>query len=489
MTSLARNALSGVRWTTGSTVAGQVIFFITSAVLSRLLSATDFGQMGMVLFFAGFLTLFNQMGYGMALIQKQGANQTDFSTVFWMNMGLGVVLFALFAGGAPVLARFYGEPDLAPLCRVLALQYPLTALLLVHNTLMRREMRFRLLAFIGTAGLLSGAVGGIVLAVYGYGVWSLVFRLLIEMLVKLVLSWMLVRWRPSLCFSALSLSSMRKFSLNTLGLTLYDFSTRRNDTLLAGKLIGAAPLGVYTRAMPTFMEPLTATPNILSQVMFPVLSRLAPEPLRLRAAYVRALGMTALGVMPLTLGLAATGDDFIRTVYGPNWDGAISVTRLLAIIGLAQTVVSSAAWALQALGRTDTLLRIQIASGCCQMAGLAAGAMRGAILPMAIGYAAGVFISFFPVMAIANRSIGLADGRWARSLVGPFGCAAVMAGLVYWLGFGLPATWAPWARLSVRVGAGMVLYAGLVMAFRLEAWRDLMQSIRQHGVGAVLDAT
>ena len=198
---LKNKAVTGASWLLVAQVGSQVVKFAVAAVLARILTPEEFGLIGMVLIFSGFANLFNDMGFSDALIQKQDVNDRHFSSVFWLNLFIALLMMALLALGAPLLASFFNQPELTPLARLLSINFLIGSLVIVIRAKLTRSMDFRTLSVIEIIAALASGILGIVLALLGFGVYALVAQILGMTAFLTVLIWLSSDWRPSWLFS------------------------------------------------------------------------------------------------------------------------------------------------------------------------------------------------------------------------------------------------------------------------------------------------
>jgi len=476
--SLLQRTLHGLGWSGLSQVLRQVLQVGVSIVLARLLVPGDFGTLAMVLVFTGFAASFSDLGLSAALIQKQDAGKRHEATVFCLQLFVGITLALLLVAAAPLIAGFYKNPRLAPLCLGIAPTFILTAFLGVPMALLQKNMAFRKIAKIETVAVFFSGAVAILLALNGWGIWSLVVQSLLTALLIAVLSWRLSRWQLSLAFDLSAWRELRRFSSALTGFNLLNYWIRNLDNLLVGKFIGPAALGIYSRAYNLMLYPISQVSSTVSRVMFSAMASIQDQTERLRAIYLRAARLIALVTFPLMIGMAVLADLFIVTVFGPPWQDAAAILRILAIVGLLQSVGTTLGWIYTARGRTDTMLRIGAAAGVVYAAAFIIG-LRWGVKGVATAYAAsGFLLLWYPSWRIAGRIIGLTFARMVSNLAGIFACSAGMGAAVIALQrfiFLRPG----WISLLALVGAGIMVYLVLIHFSRLVAYQDLRRILRE----------
>ncbi len=472
---IRRRTLEGIGWSGAQQAMQQGLRFAFTILLVRLLTPADFGQVGMVLVFAGFAQLFSELGLGAAVVQRRELRPEHLDSVFWANIVAGAALTVLFAALAGPIAAFYELPSLRPLTLVVSLNFVIGSFRVVQYSLLQRAMAFRKLALVETtAVLLSGglAVG---LALAGYGIWSLVAQLLALSLCAAVLLWVVGDWRPSFSFRFRALRELFAFSINLLGFSLLDYGVTRASYLLIGKFIGAPALGIYSRADQLMLMPVTQVAGVISRVMFPALSAIQDQRERVKQIYLRAIRTISLLTFPLMLGLLVTARPFVLVVMGEQWAEVVPLLQIFCLAGLTMSVGTTVGWIYTSQGRTDIMMRWGLLAGAVRIIAITIGLRWGIIGVAAAWVASGYLILWYPSWSIAGRLINLRFPEMVRTLAGNFFCALGMAAAVFLLGLAVPQSWPLWLLLGVQVTAGAVIYIVLALLFRLRTWRELRQ--------------
>jgi len=476
--SLRHRTLHGLGWSGLSQVLRQILQISVSILLARLLSPSDFGALAMVLIFTGFAASFRDLGLGAALIQKQDVQPRHESTVFFLQLTVGIILTLLLAAGAPLIARFYGNPRLTALCLGIAPNFILAALGGLPMALLQKAMAFRKIAKIETISVLVSGTTAILLALNGWGIWSLVLQTLLATLLTSVLSWQQSSWHPKLTFDLPAWRELRRFSSSLTGFNFLNYWIRNLDNLIIGKFIGAVSLGIYSRAYNLMLYPISQVSGTVSRVMFSAMASIQDQTEHLREIYLRAARLIALVSFPIMAGMSVLADLFIVTVFGAAWQDAAGVLRILAAVGLLQSVGTTLGWIYTARGRTDIMFRIGLAAGIVYAAAFLVG-LRWGVRGVAGAYAlSGFLILWYPSWRVAGKIIGLTFSRMVANLSGIFACTAAMSAAVFILQrfiFVRPG----WISLFSLVGAGMAVYLLLIHFCRIAAYRDLLQLLRE----------
>lgn len=324
---------SGVIWASVQRFGTMIISFVTNIVLARLLTPDDFGTIGMLLLFLAIANTFVDSGFGSALIQKKDADQTDFSTVFFINLGLSFVVYAILFFGAPWVANFYDVEILNPLLRVQGLILIIQAFSIIQTSLLRKRMDFKRLSVCNLIGNIVGSVLGIVAALMGYGVWSLVIRTLVVGAVTTLLLWIVSHWRPIACFSKQSFKELFGFGgFMLLSSLVYSFSNNI-QSLVIGKLFKPSDLGNYTQAKQLRNIATDSASSVISQVLFPEFSNNQGD----NTVLSNKLNLSVSIISFLTVGLMAlliiVAKPLVLLLYGSQWVDSVLIFQWLCSAG------------------------------------------------------------------------------------------------------------------------------------------------------------
>jgi O-antigen/teichoic acid export membrane protein len=331
---------------------------IATIVLARLLTPADFGIVAMVTVITGLATSFADFGLSEATIQRKEITHGQVSTLFWINFAIGLGLTLFTAALGPALAMFYREPRLIRIALLLSLTFFLGGLRVQPSALLKRQMRFSALAFRDIAAYSTAVPITILMAWRGAGYWSLVAMPLILNSVQMVLSWLMVRWRPGLPRRDSQVRAMVTFGGN-VSVSYLIFSLNRSfDSILIGWYWGAAPLGLYSRAYNLLMLPIRQLSTPAGNVAIPAFSRLQDDPDRFARYYLRTMGLIIWITAPIFAFLFVTAKSIIVLVLGAKWVEATPVFQLLVISALGQMLIDSTIWLLISRGQSARLLKL-----------------------------------------------------------------------------------------------------------------------------------
>jgi PST family polysaccharide transporter len=477
--------IRGVAWTAVGKTASQASVFVVGILLARLLGPRDFGLIGMGNVVLGFASLFADLGLTSALVQRENLEERHRSSVFWVNLALGILLFGLTALFSGAIADFFREPGLTPVLPAIAFTFVLAPIASVHFSMLSREMHFKRLAQIEIlATVLSGATG-VGMALAGFGVWSLVTQRLVSSVVSVAGRLAAYRWHPRFVCDPSALRDLLGFSLNLLGFSLLNYWARHLDDLLIGRYMGARALGIYARAYETMMTPVREISGVLSRVMFPSLATIQDDRQRVKAVYVRSLGVIALVTFPFMAIVGAAAEPLVLTLFGRDWHPLVPVLRVVCVAGAFQSLGTTVGWIYQALGRTDVMLRYGAFASAAIAASIVVGVWMGSILSVAVCYTIMTTVVLpYPQFAVPGSLIGMKPIEVLRSVAAPLLVASATAAIVYHADVVLAAH-GPLFRVCVEVLLGLSVYLGVLFAWRPGPVRDVLSLIQRRRAGAV----
>lgn len=479
--------MSGVAWTFLARGIGQVTQYIISVSIARLLIPADFGLIAMVAVFTGLAGLFVDFGISAAIVQRSDLSPQQSGAAFLVTSALGALLCGLTCLLAPLIAEFYGRPELVAIARAMSPVFLFNAMGIVPRALLQRQFRLRRLAFNDLAANVVGAVVNLVLASSGMHVWSLIAGSLSTSVLGAGLA-LSATWdlRPALQLGVLK--PLMGVSLNLLGFNFVNYWARNADNMIIGRMLGEQQLGVYTRAYSLMLLAMSQVTATISSAMIPALSAVQNDRQRTRSLYLRAVGLTAFVAFPLMIGMSATADTFMRVVYGAKWVEAIPILQILGIIGAVQAVLNPVGWIFVSQGRTDRMFRIGTVTAAVIVIGFAIGARFHSARAVAISYLVTNVIICIPEMKWAGDCIDMPLREMWRAMEKSAASALVM-GVVVWM-LGRAASGVPRPLLLVlEVAAGCVTFLAVAHLVRnpalIEArdlaadrWRHIKKRLR-----------
>lgn len=447
-------ARRGAGWKLASQLVAQSSRFVFAFVLAHLLTPREWGLAGMALLVTGLVTIFSDLALGAALVQRPSVTEADRSTVFWTSLAVGGLLTVVGVACSPLVAEFFGEPQVQGLFAVMSLGFVIAAVGATQKALLTREMSFRNLELRVMLGTLVGGVIGVVAAALGAGPWAIILQQLAILVVSSLVLWFAIAWRPSLAFSTASLRDLGGYSLSILGTRVLLYAREGTSTIVIGRFLGAAALGIWTMAYNLVRLPAAAIAQPLGEVLFPAFSRLQDDRVRMATLWLRALPMMAAVCMPVLVGFAIVADEFVRVALGEQWLAVVPVIRILAAVGILSCLDAWNPGILMAVDKPRALLVVSLLSTAVSLAAVVVGLPWGvngiavATLVVAVAFQA-------PYFWYVGRQIDVRAGAVARSLVGVTAATAgmgvvVMVARIALVAYDVP----PLARLALLAPLG-----------------------------------
>lgn len=478
--SLKQKAISGIGWSSFTQVGEQGITFVITVILARLLSPHEFGLITMITVFTGFAAFFSNFGFKSALIQKENIGENHYSSVFWVNIFIGVFLCLIITGLSPLIAKLYDEPILKPLTSLIAIIFVINSLNIVQQAILEREMKFKILGLRNLVSVISAGATAICLALNNFGAWTLVWKSVISSAVGVILLWSATNWRPRLVFRFDAVRDLLGYSTNLLGSRLVNYWMRNADNMLIGKFLGSTSLGIYSRAYGLMMLPQKQICLVLGRVMFPVLSRMQCDKEQVKIVFLKSISTIALITFPLMIGFVIVADDFVLALYGSKWIEVIPILRILALVGLIESIVYADAWIFTSQGRTDLMFKWWIVQGILIIGSFLFGIWIGFLKAVVIAYGvmSGIIL-LYPKFAIPGKLINLTFTEVVLCLY-PILISASIMGLGVWtFGFFLPNNWSHGLCLSLKIPLGILIYLFTVNLLNLQAYSDVRNLVHE----------
>ena len=464
-------------------LAAQIANFVlrlgSLMILARLLSPKDFGLVGMVTAFTGILNLLRDFGLSTATVQRSDVTEDQLSTLFWINVAVGLVLAIVAVVLAPVIARFYHEPRLIWVTTVLASSFLFNAVGVQHSAVLQRHMRFTALAVINIIALVVSAGLAIGMARAGYGYWSLVAMTVALPLVTTAGLWSAATWIPGLPRTKVGLRSMMRFGgiITLNGVIMY--IAYNLEKVLLGRFWGADAIGLYGRAYQLANIPTDNLNSAVGEVAFSALSRVQDDPLRLKSYFLKGYSLVLALTLPITILCGLFANDAISVLLGVKWQEAAPIFRLLAPTILIFAMINPFSWLLFAIGKVERSLKIALVIAPLVIAGYVIGLPHGP-KGVALGYSAAMALWVLPHIAWCVRGTAISFWDVIQILSRPLisGVVAAVLPLLLLLFSGQWLT--PLSRLLIGVCAFTAVYLVMLMYVmgQKEFYVGLVRSMR-----------
>jgi|GEM_PF-195954 len=464
---LKSKAVTASLWAIVEKFSLQIVQFVVSVILARILEPKDYGLIALTAIFTTLSTAIIDGGFEKTLIRAKILQPIQVTSVFYVNLFLGCLLTAILLVTARPIALFFRAPALAPVLQVVSLGLPINALTQVQRVLLMKELRFRKISIAQIISSLAGGVTGIVMACRGMGVWALVGSLLVFQAVTLVIFWIRSDWYPSFSFSYSSIKDMLPYGSRILVVSLLFFLMQQFNTFIVGKLYSKTDLGYFNRGgrLPDLLVSLVQ--SIVLKLAFPLFAKVRDEKAQLEELLRKTTQLVAFICFPLLALMLVNAFDITLVIFTAKWLPSVIFLELFCFITLLEPFVVIYRELILAKGNARLLMRIFLATSAFEIAVVLLMARYG-IIYIVVASIISKTIQYGVYLAVSSRQTAI-SWRQMFSWIGPYaGVSAVMGMAVKGIGWmlagsGLP----PIAGLSIKLTAGILIYLLLARLFRL----------------------
>ena len=469
-----KKILTNFIWRFAERCGSQIVTFVVSVVLARILAPSDYGTITLVTVFTTILQVFVDSGLGTALVQKKDADDLDFSSVFYFNCALCLVLYLGMFAAAPLIAKFYENTELVPIIRVISLTVVVSGLKNVQQAYVSRNMQFKRFFYSSIGGVVFSAVLGIALAKAGCGVWALVAQQLSNVAVNTAILWITVKWRPKKMFSRERLKGLLSFGWKLLVSALLDTGYSNLRNLIIGKVYSTADLAYYDQG-DKFPKVIVSNINTsIDSVLLPSMSSEQDDRERVKNMTRRAIKTSTYIMAPLMMGLAFCAEPVVTLVLTEKWLPCVPFLRIFCITYMFWPVHTANLNAIKAMGHSDWFLKLEIIKAVFCLAALLATVNIGVT---AIAYGA-LFTSAASQIINAwpnKKLLGYGYLEQVRDFAPGILLAVAMGVCVYFIGcIPLPTA----VTLVIQVVSGAVIYFGASYVLKLEEFKYLLGIVK-----------
>lgn len=466
--------ISGFLWRFAERCGAQIVTFIVSIVLARILAPEDYGVISLVTVFTTVLQVFVDSGLGTALIQKYNADDLDFSSVFYFNFIVCIVLYAGMFVASPYIASFYNDLSLTPIIRVISLTIVISGVKGIQQAYVSRNMLFKRFFFATIGGTIFSAFLGIWMAYRGYGVWALVAQQLSNTTIDTIILWITVKWRPKLMFSWSRLKGLLSFGWKLLASALLDTCYNNLRNLIIGKMYSSSDLAFYNEGD---KFPKTAATNIntsIDSVLLPTMANVQDDRAEVKSMTRRAIKTSIYIMAPMMVGLAVCAEPIVRLLLTEKWLPCVLYLRIFCITYMFWPVHTANLNAIKAMGRSDWFLRLEVIKKVMGMI-LLLSTMWFGVDVMAYSLLLSSFLSQLINSWPNKKLLGYSYWEQLKDFLPSILLSVLMGAVVYCIGFiKMPTV----LTLTVQVFVGVVIYAGLSALLKLEEFGYILGVVK-----------
>ncbi len=468
--------LANFLWRLAERCGAQGVSFVVSIVLARLLAPEAYGTIALVTVFTAILQVFVDSGFGNALIQKKNADDIDFSSVFYFNIVVCLILYGIMFAIAPLIANFYGDSELIPIIRVLCITIIISGVKNVQQAYVSRTLQFKRFFFSTIGGTIGSAVMGLIMAYMGCGVWALVAQQLANTIVDTIILWITVKWRPKAVFSMERLKGLASYGWKLLASSLLDTFYNNVRQLIIGKMYSSADLAYYNKGKQFPNIVISNVNSAIDSILLPVISASQDDLGKVKGMTRRAIKTNSYVIWPVVIGLAACAEIVIRLLLTDKWMTSVPYLQIFCITYGFWPIHTANLNAIKAMGRSDLFLKLEIIKKIVGMALLFSTMWFGV---MAMAYSLLVnsllcqIINSWPNKKLLNYGYL----EQLKDILPGILLAVVMGACVYPIKFlGLPDL----LTLCIQIPLGAVIYILGSKLLKLDSFEYLVETVKPY---------
>ncbi|HEY6119625.1 MAG TPA: lipopolysaccharide biosynthesis protein [Pyrinomonadaceae bacterium] len=469
--SLTQTVTRGASWLAVAQIAQRLTTLLVTAILARQLLPEDFGLIALTLLAVNFISYFQDMGLGSALVQRETIDDDHLSTTFWLNLSCGLLLALVGVALSPLIAAAFREPRLTILLVTMMATMPINGCGWTSSAILQRRLRFKEIAIIDWVTTLVSGLLAVILALSGAGVWSLIGQNIAASVISSGGRLVAAKWLPRARFNFRKARQLASFSIGALGYAVVNHGMRNVDNAIVGAFLGVTALGYYSLAYNLVLMPGMTVCGLIGKVMFPALSSLQNDLPRFRRAYLRMVRSVAFITFPLILGLGATANPLVPAIYGPRWLPVVPIIEILILVGVFEAI---AVWGIAAWALGQTRMSMQLA--CISLISMTAAfliGVRWGLVGVAWAYVAISPLVFILPHIWTNHLMHLRFSLLLKALTPPFVASLLMTIIVLGLRMNeFQVSKLPWINLFAYVVIGGCVYSISLITIALMTRQD-----------------
>jgi teichuronic acid exporter len=472
---LKRKAIKGFFWSSLESLFSQGMGIIFGIILARMLSVGEFGLIGMITVFISVAQVFVDSGLSQSLVRKQNCTSLDYSTIFWINISVGLFAYVVIWIVAPFIADFYGKPELISLTRVTSLAIIIGSVTLIQQTILTKYVDFKTITKSSASGTLISGVVSLLLAYYGYGVWSLVWRTIVNQVVRSAIMWNHNRWWPKLYFNKSIFKEHFAFGSNILLISLIAALYKNFYNLIIGRNYSDVVLGYFTNADQYSTMPSSTISSVTNKVSYPVLSEMQNDDLRLKANISKLITTVMYISFIIMFGLAVVAKPLFAIVLGEKWLPSVVMFQTLCIAYAITPMHIINHNIMKIKGRSDLFLRTEIIKYIIFTPLLILGVIYG-ITVLIAGIVLFYWIGFVINAMYARRLIHYSIISQTFDFLPVMGIALIPAIITWSFGYLTSLSYVPLLAIQIVLYTTLVLLLSVI--FRVAAFFEIKHILR-----------
>lgn len=469
-----KRIFSNVIWNLMERWGAQLVTFVVSIILARLLEPSMYGTIALVTVFTSILSVFIDSGLGSALVQKKDADDVDFSTVFYFNIFMCVILYLVLFLLAPLISQFYQINELTSLVRVIGLTLIISGVKNILVSFIQRNLLYKKFFFATLGGTVGAAVVGITMAYFGFGVWALVAQSLFNSTVDTIVLWLTVKWKPKFEFSFSRLKLLFSFGWKILASSLVSKIYLNLRQLIIGKMYSATDLAYYDKA--------NGWPNLLfvnisgaiDSIMFPVMAKSQDNLYEVKNIMSRTIRLSTYVVYPMLIGLTVCAGPAIRIILTDKWSGSIPFMQIFCLSFLFFTVDNSNMNMVRSIGKSGVYLKLDVVKKIINIISLLI-AMHFGVFAIAVSLLISAIINQIINFIVVKKLLNYSINKQIQDIVPALACSSIMGIIVYLISF---LNLNDYLTLFLQVLIGMLVYLLLSVITKIDSFTYILSLVK-----------
>jgi PST family polysaccharide transporter len=462
--SLKKKTFWGAIWNSLSSVSLTGLNFVITAILARLLTPNTFGVMGMIQTTIALIAMMNQFGLAPAIIQGENLNQKRLSSLFWLNMLIGLLMTSIVFFSSDFISVFFNQPELSKLMKMISLVFTVVSFSFIQQSLLRKKMQFKELFNINLISTIFYGITTIILALNNFGVLALVLGYIFKSIIMTILIILFYKWKPSLVFNLKEIKDLIDFSKYAFFTSILNYLNRNLDYLIIGRFLGPEALGYYTLAYKIMLVPVRKIGGVISNTFLPAFSKIKHDKGNVKKYYLKVINLIALISFPMMGGLFVVAPELILSIYGQNWFPVIILIQILSITGALHSFATTTGTIFMSQGRSDLAFKWNVFSITNLTIAMLIG-MRWGIVGIAYGVTIFNLYGIWVGMHMAGSLIGMSLKDLFSFITKPFLYTLFMMIIVYLTKIYLvtPNIEQMPIQLAINVTTGVISYAAIFL--------------------------
>lgn len=473
----ANKVLGAAIWAYGDKIAAQLLSTVISVILARIIAPEAYGVVAVAMIFINFLDVFVDPGLNSSLVRKKNPDNTDFSTMFFFNILVGLLIYFILYISAPLIEKFWNVAGLAEIVRVMALKIPLVSVFSIQRVFVQKKLLYKKFFLVSTVGTLTSAVAAIAMVYCGFGVWALAFNTVIKSFCDMLLSFVFIPWKPQFCFSGKALREHFGFGKNMLMSKIVDVAYVELSGIAMGKKYSATDLAHYNKGRKFPQMVVTTINSAVGEVLFSTLSDIQDDADRLKKVLRKSVKVSNYVLFPMMVGFLACSESFIGMLLTEKWLPCVPYLRIMCLYYLCLPTSNAIYQGIKALGNSRTIFAIEsIKKGIGLAFIILTLILFGDPISIAYSILLTMIISTVIDLLVARKQLNYSFAEFLADI----GKTALMCLIMFALVFSVEALGLGYLlTLALQIVLGVVLYVVLSKLLKVEEFSFLLTLLKK----------